>query len=1348
MTFRATRTVTELERDSAKEPESKSLQDYDHKEAYVLLGAPGIGKTTEFKRESDRQQDACYETARDFIALTVKDEWKSKTLFIDGLDEMRTDASEDPRQPLDQIRSRLDELGTPRFRLSCRNVKWLGSSDETALNRILKTQELILLRLNPLTEEDILFIAQEWDAEDLVQAVRDRGLSSLLENPLTLDLLLKAGRKEDLPDTLSQTLDQGCIQLSQECNPEHRVASAHSAATDDLLIAAGHSCAIILIAGLDGLSLPSAMPTKDAPALIEISGVNQEVLQTVLGTRLFEVCEGVARPYHRQIAEYLAAMYLTKCVSDGLSPGRILAILTDDHARTAAPLRGLAAWLAVLCPKLRLPLIQRDPVGVVSYGDVKGFSIDEKHRLLSELEKSAQMDPGTLAGMGEGDDMRWGFLATSGMEGIFSEYLFDPSRIKNSEWLSYALLDALRHAQTDFGMGSELLDIVRSNGYSLEFKIRVIKAFCTRFRSTEADIRLKRLLEDVIDNQRLPDRGNLVEVLLQKLYPRVLSAAELPRYLVLAPGTENGIKYDNFWWTHVRNESTPSQLAELLNSLVTLRRENGSAGRFTDTHSDSFSSMFCGLLIELLEKADRLDADDLYDCLTVATDNGELPHEVENVLVPWLKQHGTAYKAIVRKSVAASDNPEFDFYWLFSEDLIPEDYTAWCLGMACQVSDEGSVDFYLRQACHHSPNKATGSDKLSKLAQETLAGHPVVLDKYLRISTEYAETEASRDIAASERHRRRVQKDEAKYIQRRDYIKTNEKALLGNQAPPQLLNHLANVYFSEVPGIQGKTPLERLGNYLSDNNGLADTALGALRNTPMRPDLPIEEEILELVGTDQGYLISHPYLAGLQENLQGEGSLPDWFNKMEKRRALAFQLSVLPLTGQESRPSWYRNLLENEPHLVADMFEKVGRRFFRSSLFDFPQLYELSNADHEQVARMVVIPLLRTFPMRPRKEKLHVLGFLLSVAKQLIDERDICKLVESKLANKSMMQGQKVYWLCAGLTIDIKTFAERLNGLFEGSRGERLILHITGFFSSFTPPGHSYSIESLPVPAAKLLIEILGRVYTTPGSDGSVNEPGYKVNASVMANNLINALAANPEPEAFRALDSLAMQGSLGHLSARLKQEVERHRMRFPTSAFVHPDLVEVIRFLENQQPANAADLMAVTADLIDQLADRIRNEDTSDWRQYWQVNTEGSGNSGWQPLKENSCRDQFLSDLRLTLPPEIKADKEALYVNDMRSDIRVTFQDFEIPIEAKRSKATDMYTAIDDQLILKYTRSPGARGCGIYLVFWFGKEYCKVPPVGPKPKSPEELQAQLESSLTQDKASKILVRVIDVSRQ
>jgi len=347
-----------------------------------------------------------------------------------------------------------------------------------------------------------------------------------------------------------------------------------------------------------------------------------------------------------------------------------------------------------------------------------------------------------------------------------------------------------------------------------------------------------------------------------------------------------------------------------------------------------------------------------------------------------------------------------------------------------------------------------------------------------------------------------------------------------------------------------------------------------------------------------------------------------------------------------------------------------------------------------------------------------------------------------------MMQGQKVYWLCAGMTIDTKTFAERLKCLFEGSRGERLIMHITGFFSSFMTPGQSYSIESLPVPAAKLLIEILGRIYTTPGTDDAVNESGYKVNASVMANNLINALAANPESEAFQALDSLAMHGSLGHLRARLKHEVERHRIRFPTSTFVHPGLVEVIRFLENQQPANAADLMAVTADLIDQLADRIRNADTSDWRQYWQDNTERSGKSDWQPLKENSCWDQFLSDLRLMLPPEIRADKEAQYVNDMRSDIRVTFQDLEIPIEAKRSKATDLYTAIDDQLIPKYTCSPRAQGRGIYLVFWFGKKYCKVPPEGPKPKSPEELQAQLESSLTQDKASKILVRVIDVSWQ
>lgn len=98
--------------------------------AFVLLGEPGSGKTTLFRQEAQRT-GGVFESARDFITLVDRPEWHGRTLFIDALDERRSE-SPNSTHPLDRIRSKLDGLGgpeRPRFRISCRDADWLGTSD-------------------------------------------------------------------------------------------------------------------------------------------------------------------------------------------------------------------------------------------------------------------------------------------------------------------------------------------------------------------------------------------------------------------------------------------------------------------------------------------------------------------------------------------------------------------------------------------------------------------------------------------------------------------------------------------------------------------------------------------------------------------------------------------------------------------------------------------------------------------------------------------------------------------------------------------------------------------------------------------------------------------------------------------------------------------------------------------------------------------------------------------------------------------------------------------------------------------------------------------------------------------
>ena len=129
--------------------EGEKLSDFRTAHAYVLLGEPGAGKSTAFEEERRNDGNAVEVTTRQFIrrSLEAHPEWRGATLLIDGLDEVRARGG-DLREPLDSLVCRLEKLGNPRFRLSCREDSWLGRNDLRELSSVTASEEVHLLRLD------------------------------------------------------------------------------------------------------------------------------------------------------------------------------------------------------------------------------------------------------------------------------------------------------------------------------------------------------------------------------------------------------------------------------------------------------------------------------------------------------------------------------------------------------------------------------------------------------------------------------------------------------------------------------------------------------------------------------------------------------------------------------------------------------------------------------------------------------------------------------------------------------------------------------------------------------------------------------------------------------------------------------------------------------------------------------------------------------------------------------------------------------------------------------------------------------------------------------------------------
>ena len=246
-----------------------TLRHFESDHSYVLLGEPGMGKSTEFRAEAGRVGTTNSVTARYFINQDIAKHPApvKEPLFIDGLDEVRVGGG-DPRSVIDKIITRLEALGRPQFRLSCRSLNWLGIGDERALYSLSGPGKIPVLRLNALNYDSIRKIvsAHQSNPEEFIQQARERGMGFFLKNPQLLAFLLKSVKAVGWPSSPTKTFENACEELLKERNSEHRDARSSEAlpAHKAVLTAAGQLCALMLITNKAGWS---AEATKDHEVL-------------------------------------------------------------------------------------------------------------------------------------------------------------------------------------------------------------------------------------------------------------------------------------------------------------------------------------------------------------------------------------------------------------------------------------------------------------------------------------------------------------------------------------------------------------------------------------------------------------------------------------------------------------------------------------------------------------------------------------------------------------------------------------------------------------------------------------------------------------------------------------------------------------------------------------------------------------------------------------------------------------------------------------------------------------------------------------------------------------------------
>ena len=1352
MSYIVLRTCTEVPRSNAaqdRETPSQPLKEYRAAPAYVLLGDPGSGKSTEFESEQRGLGEAALLiTARDFLAFDVdsRTDWKGKTLFIDGLDEVRAGSS-NVRTPFEEIRRRLDILDKPRFRISCRDADWLGDNDRRHLEAVSPTSDVKTLRLDPLTDSNIRDLLTVHpgidDAQGFMTKARERGVEGLLYNPQSLELLANAVVQDGgWPQGRLETFDKACRQMAVEQNEEHRLVRT-TLPPERILDAAGHFCAVQLISGTIGYTLNNDMVDADYISLDSDGSLSIEGSRDVLSTKLFKG-EGQSRytPVHRHISEFLGARHLAALINRGLSVRRVVSLIAGEDGIVVTELRGLSAWLAALSTKARSYLIDTDPVGVGLYGDIRGFSPDEKRKLLRSLSREA-----AKLGYAERSSSAFGPLASSDMESTLREILTHRSRDVDHQSVVVFILHVLKQGNPLPDLSQTLLDIVRDKSrWPWITKVALDAFICNSTEGLDTRSQLNELLNDIYAGRVLDPDNELLGTLLTRLYPEEVGPSQVWDYLAAGAHSELVGQYFRFWNKTIVERSKDEDVSVLLDSLqVLLPALRPALERY---YLDNLPVKL--LARGLRARGDELDTVSLYNWLSAGSFRGwegfRFPDESVGEVRTWLEQRPDMQKSILLEGLLrCQDTGNFmlcvDAVWhsLYGSTL-PPDFGPWSLDRSVALVDTGPhVSRYLLQLAFQTYDRQDNDKGLSRsvLVERTRGYEP--LERWL---ADLLDPPVS---AESEERRVRIEKyrdeDQRRRDQWVDYVRSNADALRENRAAPAVLFEIGKAYFGYYPGRGRNIAAEqRLSELLGNDDDLVEATLAGLRGTVWRKDVPEADEIMRLKSESRMPYLAFPFLAGMDEVQRVIPEQLDQLSGLEVRKALTFHYCTP--TGRGEDPGWYVKFVDSCPELVAGVLVQCATVLIHAGNEHIPGLYELTHLEnHAQVARSASLPLLRVFPVRCTKKQIEALDNLLWAALQHADRESLAEIIDGKLSRKSLNVAQRVHWLAAGIVVSPETYGQQLEN-FVGGRDSRI-----GQLAAFLSPKYPLQLltEKRQAATLKLLIRLIGasfRPFTEGGSHSSWSGTPA-MDASELIVQLIQRLASMPDRDTTHALEVLTTDPALSRWRGQLDQARDAQRVIHRDAAYRHPSVEQVRSTLSNRSPSNAGDLAALLVDLIDEIAIRIRTGNTDDWHQYWNEDSYGRPE---RPKREESCRDALLSDLRVRLPEGVTDEPESHDANDKRADIRVSYQDFKVPIEVKKSSHRDLWSALRNQLIAKYTRNPATDGYGVYLVFWFGGGSVTPPPFGELPTTPSELRERLQETLSEEEARKVTVCVIDVS--
>ena len=549
------------------------LADLDDSPCLVLLGEPGMGKSTDLhatrkRRELDLDPSEVV-IARDLAEFGEErqlvqqifqgdawDRWQRRQCSIrielDSLDECRL-AIPHVINILKGELSRLARVDDLKFRITCRTAAWPSSLGESLKERY--DNQVEFRQIAPLSRTDAKILAQGWgvdDAESFLGQIIERRLGPLAARPITLRLLAaRAQGREPLPESLAEIYRLGLLGLCREPDRSRREARRPVRLDPDRRYAVAARIAALMIftnkatiwrdethadRSEGDISIAELASGTELDSLASGFPVTEHDIREVLDdTGLFEA-RGTDRLAwsHRTFAEYLASHYLIhRQFGDEQIKSLLLAPIPP--AKVIPPLHETAAWLAGGKPAIFRSLMAVDPA-ILLQSDVASTTADDRMKLVAALLDAAERGRFVDARF----DLlpRYSKLAHPSIAGQIEPILLDKSANFAVRRLAIDIARECRVVEVQ----NQLVDLVLDA--TENFRVRQDAALATRFGADPAIRRRLRVLLDTDIDEDTEDE--LKGQVMKALWPDLLSVEDMFRFVSLPKKQNMAGSYQSF----------------------------------------------------------------------------------------------------------------------------------------------------------------------------------------------------------------------------------------------------------------------------------------------------------------------------------------------------------------------------------------------------------------------------------------------------------------------------------------------------------------------------------------------------------------------------------------------------------------------------------------------------------------------------------------------------------------------------------------------------------------------------------------------------------------------------------